>query len=747
MSDPVVCSFITKVICSKGGRVEYSRLASEVQLPDPQLRQILEEPGQERFLVRPEGTSTWVLAVSAVRTCVRKECEGCDRLHLCKLNLKWKCRARSCKYSHNILSEDNQKVLKNHELSGLNENELRVLLFQNDPFLLPDVCNAYNRGDKNCNQLDDCPKLHICRHFLKGECRFSHCKKSHNLLEPKILALLLAEGMDDKMAWNIQTICDYKAAALIQDLGAYFKPARGRAKPTGENHGEPKRERDSSVHTFLKPSLDQNMGTAYNTKFPQNADKEKSREKDKLDEICLHYLWHFCKNKSNCNMIHYDLPYRWQVQTGDGWNDLAKREEIEKAYSDPSITTYKANPALVVKSLLDLDIDFKTMMSDACPVRRLSTPSSVTRPAKFVMTTKWLWYWKNDVGQWIEYGKQDGTRQGSSLSSDDLENLFLADPAGSIQFSAGPQQYEINFNDMIQRNLLYQTQRDVRRRPKFVSAEDVKTKKGHTATPAPAPAPAPTRAPAPVPAPAPAPTRAPAPAPTRAPAPAPTRAPAPAPTRAPTPAANLFAIPSYPQTWDKSSLPEIGYRTVELNKLSPEYTNIEYLFQKTMSNYIILRIRRIQNPSLWQVYQWQKEQMKKKRGGRSADEKLLFHGTTSNLETICNDNFDWRICGTNGTVFGKGSYFARDAQYSHNYCQRDAKEKIMFVARVLVGDFTVGRATYTRPPPKSYDRLSCYDSCVDNIADPSIFVIFEKHQIYPAYMIHYSEKENKCLLS
>lgn len=94
MADPAVRSFLTKVVCSKGGRVEYSRLAGEVELPDQQLRQILEEPGRVRFLVRPQGDSTWVLAVSAVRLCVLRECSGCHRLHLCKLNLRWRCRVR-----------------------------------------------------------------------------------------------------------------------------------------------------------------------------------------------------------------------------------------------------------------------------------------------------------------------------------------------------------------------------------------------------------------------------------------------------------------------------------------------------------------------------------------------------------------------------------------------------------------------------------------------------------------------------
>lgn len=46
---------------------------------------------------------------------------------------------RGCKYSHDIISGENKKVLKSHGLSGLDENELRVLLLQNDPFLLPDV--------------------------------------------------------------------------------------------------------------------------------------------------------------------------------------------------------------------------------------------------------------------------------------------------------------------------------------------------------------------------------------------------------------------------------------------------------------------------------------------------------------------------------------------------------------------------------------------------------------------------------
>lgn len=92
-----------------------------------------------------------------------------------------------------------------------------------------------------------------------------------------------------------------------------------------------------------------------------------------------------------------------------------------------------------------------------------------------------------------------------------------------------------------------------------------------------------------------------------------------------------------------------------------------------------------------------------------------------------------------------GSYFARDASYSHNYCQGNSGNKTMFLARVLVGDSVKGQASYSRPPAKRNNPDYLYDSCVDNESDPSIFVVFEKPQIYPEYIMEYKEDSSCCI--
>ncbi|KAM4670876.1 protein mono-ADP-ribosyltransferase PARP12-like isoform 2-T2 [Amazona ochrocephala] len=719
MSDPSVCSFLTKTLCAHGGRLALGDLQQLVGLSAQQLEQTLSAVGPQRFLVQRDGGGVWVLAVSAVRVCVRKDCGGCDRLHLCKLHLMGKCNLgpRSCKYPHNIISAENKKVLKTHELSSLDENDLRVLLLQNDPFFLPDICQLYNRKDSNCSQQNNCNKLHICRHFLQGECKFFWCKRSHNLLDTNSLKVLETGGIDVKIASNMQTICNHKHMAFNKELKKGKSPRshapgqRQHQSPTGTRVKDEDRchytgvvsypsgqlgtaqshthsplatggsgEEEEEKATTRKPEC-QEEGKAKDKKGDSSAKASKDDKEDKCDQICVFYVWKYCKHKDKCKFVHYHLPYRWQVYNGVTWSDLAMMEEVEKAYCDPETS-----------SIAGKNIDFQTMTCCSSSLRRLSTPSSVTKPT-FVLTTQWLWYWKNDKGQWIEYGEQGEEDSVSSPSSAVIENLYLADPDGTIFFQAGLYKYELNFKEMTQTNTSYKTIRRVCRRPKFVSSEDVqKIKKGQRDS----------------------------------------------------------SIPnqSCPVHWDQSALPDFGYKAVEISDTTAEYNQIKQLFHQTMKKYSILKINRIQNPSLWKVFQWQKEQMKRENGGKEVNEKLLFHGTkTSFVESICIHNFDWRICGSNGTVYGKGSYFARDASYSHSYCELTVKKKIMFVARVLVGDYVNGNAAYVRPPAKSVDGLQFYDSCVDNQINPSVFVVFEKYQIYPEFTIEYTEEEKRCIVS
>ncbi len=63
----------------------------------------------------------------------------------------------------------------------------------------------------------------------------------------------------------------------------------------------------------------------------------------------------------------------------------------------------------------------------------------------------------------------------------------------------------------------------------------------------------------------------------------------------------------------------------------------------------------------------------------------------------------------------------------------------MFVCRILVGDYTKGESSYLRPPSKDGGDTVFYHSCVNDLFDPSIFVVFEKHQIYPEYLLEYSD--------
>ncbi|XP_063010023.1 zinc finger CCCH-type antiviral protein 1-like isoform X5 [Melospiza melodia melodia] len=536
MCDPAVSSFLTQTLCAHGGRLGLRELQENVGLSALQLQDTLSAAGPRRFLLLEGGQV--VLAVTDARVCVRKECDGCERLHLCKQHLMGRCHLgpSSCKYSHDIMNAENKKVLKNHDLSGLSENELQVLLLQNDAFFLPDTCQLYNKKGYHCKQQSNCDKLHVCYYFLKGKCKFPQCLMSHNLLDDHALRVLETVGIDGKIASNFQAIYNYKHMEFNREPKKVYvhnnrnnnlkKPVVGRTKEVkttletvqcmldvppskGPSSSAPAQSRDqlptgaggkdkglsaNSTPSSTAPAQSQDQlpagvggkdkglsanSTPSSTAPAQSRDQlptgagdkgkknsssdeaSKDNKKDNCDEICLFYVWKYCKNKDRCQSVHYHLPYKWEVHDGLTWKELSMMEEIEKAYCDPKNSSFPSK-----------NINFQTMTCSSSLVRRLSTPSSVTKPT-FLLTTQWIWYWKNNQDKWIEYGEPEEGTSTTSPSSAIIENLYQADPCAIVPFQAGQHQYELNFKEMIQTNIHFKTRRQVCRRPKYVSSEDV----------------------------------------------------------------------------------------------------------------------------------------------------------------------------------------------------------------------------------------------------------------------------------
>ncbi|XP_010630022.1 zinc finger CCCH-type antiviral protein 1-like [Fukomys damarensis] len=149
-----------------------------------------------------------------------------NKAHFCRRHMLGKCPHRdcwsTCTLSHDIHTPINIQVLKKHGLFGLNEAQLRVLLLQNDPCLLPEVCLLYNKGGDPlygyCNLKDKCNKFHVCRAFVRGECRLQTCKRSHQLIYATSLNLLQDQGLSIPSVVNFQIIATYKHESLHERL-------------------------------------------------------------------------------------------------------------------------------------------------------------------------------------------------------------------------------------------------------------------------------------------------------------------------------------------------------------------------------------------------------------------------------------------------------------------------------------------------------------------------------------------------
>ncbi|XP_068754720.1 protein mono-ADP-ribosyltransferase PARP12-like [Montipora capricornis] len=616
--------------------------------------------------------------------CVQR---GCMRLHLCPFFIKDRCKfGLKCNRSHNLSDEHTVRVLNNFRLGFLlngpsSEDTLRKLLNLIDVKSeiqraasrrsVPVICKFYNKAV--CTKGNNCPCLHVCEHFVDGDCKFGkNCKREHNFSDEH----------------NRRVLKEYD----LRDPQIILQCLKGRAK-----------ERTASGSDVEKPAISTRPVSATSNILQALSPIHNTEEKD--TEICGFNLRGKCHYDGKCVHQHTELPYLWEfsVRGDDEWESFSSdlNTMLEHAYCDVSKDSYKvamrgiphevkfqdmtAVPILPIKSLYSMR------------VRRLSTVSSVVAPAGHIFSTRWNWYWQDENRMWQSYDTPGDGHAVNTTSSICLEKDYVAGNE-KHSFSASHHSYTLYFKRMYQQNDVHKTKRPVRRRPAdLVTKQNMKElaqKRRATVL------------------------------------------------HRPRSASATSDSEGPPLHWTAMSDGN-DYMRVPLTTISDEYKKAEKMFLETMEGkHNIIKIERVQNLDLWTPYIQRKTHIAKK-SGKQPEERQLFHGTNKEtVEAICQQGFDWRMCGKHGTRFGKGTYFACKANYSHCYTLKQDSSRgyrQMFLAKVVVGSYTVGDGSLCRPPPKDpKDPYVLYDSCCDNARNPAIFVVFENNQSYPEFLITYT---------
>uniref|UniRef100_A0A8C9QRE0 Si:ch211-244b2.4 n=1 Tax=Scleropages formosus TaxID=113540 RepID=A0A8C9QRE0_SCLFO len=128
---------------------------------------------------------------------------------------------------------------------------------------------------------------------------------------------------------------------------------------------------------------------------------------------------------------HFQGPYRWQLNDGSGWMDVANDHIIEAQYSRPNTkgmtlynTTYGA---------ISIDFDkMKVRKTDSLRIRRRNS-DKVT----------WMWYYRGDRG-WAKFG-DDSKGKRSPVKSAHIEKEFQKSRTGIFSFSIDATNYTIAF--------------------------------------------------------------------------------------------------------------------------------------------------------------------------------------------------------------------------------------------------------------------------------------------------------------
>ncbi|PVD35528.1 hypothetical protein C0Q70_02491 [Pomacea canaliculata] len=603
------------------------------------------------------------------------------------------------------------------------------------------VCFGYNSS--GCNN-KSCKFFHVCKRFVAGNCVQTSCPLSHSFSsEPNAKAYSLLkldhfttteiskiffysnpavceyhntsgcfyDGCTDLhvCAKDLLSLCtsgvDCKFGHVIRDSGEHNSYVlKAFRMDTWEEHVLRKLviikgdclntpEGASTPSSQASPTGDQLADNNKSVKL-HTLVSFKDTVPRKYEYICETYTWTgACPNSPHCPRYHNPdrLPYLWLVLEDGKWRRVLASVSInlETCFCDLGDIL---NKKFSIRGIEHMDFNTMSAISDGTTfkMKRLSTPSYVTAtpgtPLNFY--TQWVWYRQERDGTYtpfypgsLQYTLEEKYLMGQHKYYFEFEDLRLMVDTHSLP--------------MTQTNLHTQGGTPISRRPVFEP-----TKKSEV----------------------------------------------------PKMSSLLLAevssvVHQVPKHWSAVDHFQ-DFELVELESADPEYITVQRQFFSTMSmtEQKIVHMFRVQNPGLWDKYCSARRAMAP-RGQRpeEVEERQLFHGTPTlqAARGICANSFDFRRSGENvGAIHGKGAYFSTTAKFSHSYTRVHTPVtgdplRFMFLGRILVGQYTLGHPSYTKPPER--DRLKLYDSCVNDLSNPSIFVIFDLAQSYPEYLIQYTD--------
>ena len=249
--------------------------------------------------------------------CVAK---GCSDLHLCPFFIKGTCKFDlKCKRSHNYGDQHTVGVLNHFRLGFLTKDPSHSLLQKIFKMIVdeselqrtaakrfvPDICKFYNKG--TCEKRDNCPYLHVCEHFIDGDCKFGEgCKREHDFSDRHNKKVLKQFDMDG--------ISELKVLQRLK--------------------GRERKHTVSGSSDVEKP--DKVFPKAVTPVVPVPTSKVKD-EKEKDTEICGFNLRGKCNYGNSCIHHHTELPYLWEFSVhGEKWESFSSdlNTMLEQTYCD-----------------------------------------------------------------------------------------------------------------------------------------------------------------------------------------------------------------------------------------------------------------------------------------------------------------------------------------------------------------------------------------------------------------------------